>query len=94
MDKPLQYKPYEEIEALLERVDNLYAFLGDAQRAETYEEAHAGLMHASDVVEDLAIDISNAQELLSNKNFNRKEFLRPNEIDPEEEDEEDEEDEY
>lgn len=92
MDTPLKYKPYEEIEALLEEVDNLYAFLSDAQRAETYEEANAGLMHASDVVEDLAIDISNAQELLSNKNFNRKEFFRPNEIDPDEV--EDEEDEY
>lgn len=38
MNTPLRYKPYEEIEALLERVDNLYAFLSDAQKAKTYEE--------------------------------------------------------
>lgn len=95
MNTPLKYKPYKEIDALLVQADTLYAFLDDAQRAETYEEAHAGLMHASDVVEEIAIDLSNAQQLLSNKNFNRKEFLRPNEIDPEEEDDEDEEeDEY
>lgn len=95
MTRFLSKELYNEMDDLIERLDDLREVLVDAQRAETYEEANAGLIHASDVVEDLAIDISNAQELLSNKNFSRKEFLRPNEIDPdEEEDETEEEDEY
>lgn len=93
MNTPLRYKPQEEIDALLEQVDNLYAFLGDAQRAETYEELTEYLSNAYGEAEDICTDISRVQELSSNKNFNRKEFLRPNEIDNEEEDE-DEDDEY
>lgn len=93
MDKSSFYKPYDELYKLIEKADILRDHLNKAKEAKTYDELHKCLMDASDIVEDISIDISNAQELSSKMNFSRKESLRPNEIDVNDDDD-DEDDEY
>lgn len=62
MDKPLRYKPYDELYELIEQVDILRDLLNKAKEAETYEELAKCLDDASWRADHISTDICEVEE--------------------------------